>query len=233
MMNCQEVKQWLGNQDTTDERAMQRIRNHVQLCRACEGLYQTDRALDAILKEGLQPVDPPPDLIARARSRIESDSRTQPSKLLKVSWKMVLPALATAALVLVLLNPFSAHLQTVDEMVKHSISNHMDTGMQMAFQAKEVSDIGQWFTQRLGYAVPIPDLKRLGLNLVGGRECAFGKIEAALLFCKSKGKRASLYMINPGDVNVRFEGNRKYIIEEGDYQVSIWKDAGIVYAMVI
>ena len=146
---------------------------------------------------------------------------------------MALPALTMAALVLVLLNPFSGHLQTVDEMVKHSISNHMDASMQMAFQASEVADIGQWFTRRLGYAVPEPDLKRLGLDLVGGRECTFGKIDAALLLCKSKGKRASLFMINQNDVGVRFDGDRKYIVEEGDYQVRIWKDAGIVYAMVI
>jgi hypothetical protein len=38
------------------------------------------------------------------------------------------------------------------------------------------------------------------LNLVGGRKCALGKITAALLFCNSKGKRASLFMINPVDV---------------------------------
>ncbi len=40
-------------------------------------------------------------------------------------------------------------------------------------------------------------------------------------------------MINQNDVGVRFDGDRKYIVEEGDYQVRIWKDAGIVYAMVI
>jgi anti-sigma factor RsiW len=233
MMNCQELKQWLNSQDSTDARALQQISDHVQMCQACEALFQADKTLDEMLKEGMQPVEPPSNLITRARNRIESEDRPQPFGWLSVSWKMVLPAVTMAALVLVLLNPFSAHLKTVDEMVKHSISNHRDTGMQMAFQAEEVGDIGQWFTQRLGYTVPVPDLKRLGLNLVGGRECAFGKIDAALLFCKSKGKRASLFMIDQNDVGIHFDGDRKYIIEEGNYKVSIWKDAGIVYAMVI
>ena len=40
-------------------------------------------------------------------------------------------------------------------------------------------------------------------------------------------------MINPINVGVRFDGDRKYIVEEGDVKVSIWKDAGIVYTMVI
>jgi anti-sigma factor RsiW len=133
----------------------------------------------------------------------------------------------------ILLNPFSGHLQTVDEVVALSIANHLDTGMEMAFRAVEVTDVGQWFTQRLGYAVRLPDLKRLGLNLLGGRECAFGKIDAALLFCKSKGKRVSLFVINENDVGLRFDKERIYTVEEGEFKVKLWKNSGMVYAMVI
>jgi anti-sigma factor RsiW len=179
-------------------------------------------------------VDPPPRLIERARQKIESESRPRPFKFFSVSWKTAVPVLSMAALVLVmLLNPFSGHLQTVDEMVAHSIANHLDIRMEMSFRAGEVNDIGQWFTQRLGYAVRLPDLKRLGLNLLGGRECVFGKVDAALLFCNSKGKRASLFVINQNDVGVRFDGKRKYTIEEGDFKVTLWKESGMVYAMVI
>jgi anti-sigma factor RsiW len=139
-----------------------------------------------------------------------------------------------AALVLVMvLNPFSGHLQTVDEVVAHSIANHLDTSMEMAFRAGEVSDVGQWFTQRLGYTVRLPDLKKFGLDLLGGRKCALGKIDAALLFCSSKGKRASLFVINQNDVGVRFDGKRKYTVEEGDFKVTLWEESGMVYAMVI
>jgi anti-sigma factor RsiW len=132
-----------------------------------------------------------------------------------------------------LLNPFSGHLQTVDEVVAHSISNHLDTSMEMAFRAGEVSDVGQWFTQRLEYVVRLPDLKRLGLDLLGGRKCAFGKIDAALLFCNSKGKRVSLFVINQNDVDFRFGKERKYIVEEGGFKVTVWKESGMVYAMAI
>ncbi len=106
----------------------------------------------------------------------------------------------------------SAYERKVDEVVALSIANHLDTSMEMAFRAREVTDVGQWFTQRLGYAVQLPDLKRLGLNLLGGRNCAFGIIDAALLFCKSKGTRASLFVINQNDVGLRFDNNRKYIV---------------------
>jgi anti-sigma factor RsiW len=234
MANCQEFKQWLNNQDSADEIAFRQVKDHIQICQACEKLYQTDMALDTMLKNGMQAVEPPPGLIGRARHKIESESRPRPFSFLKVSWKTAVPALSMAALVLVMLwNPFSGHLQTVDEVVAHSIANHLDTRMEMAFRAGEVSDVGQWFAQRLGYTVRLPDLKKLGLNLLGGRKCALGKVDAALLFCNSKGKRASLFVINQNDVGVRFDKKRKYIVEEDDFKVTLWKESGMVYAMVI
>ena len=234
MVNCQEFKQWMINQNSADEKALRQVQEHIQVCRTCEALYQTDLALDAMLKKGMQSIEPPSGLVARARRKIESESRPRSFSFLSVSWKTMVPALAMAALVLVVLfNPFSGQLQTVDEMVALSLANHLDTGMEMAFRAGEVSDIGQWFTRRLAYAVQLPDLKRLGLTLLGGRECAFGKVDAALLFCKSKGKRASLFMIDQNNVGVPFDGERKYIVEEGGFKVTLWKESGMVYAMVI
>ena len=118
-------------------------------------------------------------------------------------------------------------------MVAYSIANHSDTSMEMAFQAGEVRDVGQWFSQRLGYTVRLPNLKKLGLNLRGGRKCTLGKVEAAYLFCQSKGKLASLFVINQNDVALPFNRQRKYIVEEGDIKVTLWEESGMVYAMVI
>ena len=234
MANCQEFKQWLNNQDSADENAFRQVEDHIHHCQTCEKLYQIDLALDSMLKKGMQAADPPPGLIGRVRHKIESKSRSRSFSFPRVSCKTVVPALSMAFLVLVmLLNPFSEHLQTVDDMVAHSIANHLDTSMEMSFRVGEVANVDQWFTKRLGYAVRLPDLKRLGLNLLGGRECAFGKIDAALLFCNSKGKRASLFVINQNDVGVRFDGKRRYTVEEGDFKVTLWEESGMVYAMVI
>ena len=35
------------------------------------------------------------------------------------------------------------------------------------------------------------------------------------------------------DVDVRFDNNRKYIVTEGDFKVTVWNESGMVYAMVI
>ena len=234
MLNCQGFKRWLINQDSADEIAFRQVKDHIQDCHTCEALYQTDMALDAMLKKGMQTVEPPPGLIVRARHKIESESRPRPFRFLSVSWKTAVPALSMAAVVLVmLLYPFSGQLRTVDAVAALSIANHLDTGMKMDFRAGEVTDVGQWFTQKLAYAVRLPDLNRLGLSLLGGRKCALGKIDAALLFCKSKGKLVSLFVINQNDVGLRFDKERKYTVEEGDFKVRVWKESGMVYAMVI
>ena len=234
MANCQEFKQWLTNQDSADKNTFRQMENHIQICQTCEKLYHSDMALDTILKKEIQAVEPPPGLIARARHKIEFESRPRPHRFLGLSWKTAVPAISMAALVLViLLNPFSGHLQTVDEVVAYSISNHLDSSLDMAFQAGEVRDVGQWFSQRLGYTVRLPNLKKLGLNLRGGRNCTLGKVKAAYLFCQSKGKLVSLFVINQNDVALPFDRQRKYIVEEGDTKVTLWEESGMVYAMVI
>ena len=234
MATCQEFKQWLNHQDSSDENTFRQMKNHIQICQTCEKLYQTDMAIDTILKKGFENVDPPPGLIQRTRHKIESQSQSRPFSFLKVSWKTALPALSVATLLLVmLLNPFSGHLLSVEEMVAHSMANHLDDNMEMAFRVGEVSDVGQWFTRRLGYTVRTPDLKKLGLKLLGGRKCKLGKIDAALLFCNSKDKRASLFVINQNDVAVPFNKNRQYIVKEGDFKITLWEEFGMVYAMVV
>ena len=191
MANCQEFKQWLTNQDSADENTFRQMENHIQICQTCEKLYHSDMALDTILKNEIQAVEPPPGLITRARNKIESESRPRPHRFLGFSCKTAVPALSMAALVLViLLNPFSGHLQTVDEVVAYSISNHLDSSMEMAFQAGEVRDVGQWFSQRLGYTVRMPNLKKLGLNLRGGRKCTLEKFRPHIF---SVNQRANPY----------------------------------------
>ena len=234
MANCQKFKQWLNNQEFADENASREAKNHIQDCLTCAKLYQSDLALDKMIIKGMQSEDPPPGLIGRARHNIESQAPTRQFSFLNVSWKTAVPALSIAALVLaMLLNPFSGNLQSVDEVVAHSITNHLDTSMGSAFQTEEVGDVGQWFTQRLGYTVRLPDLKKLELELLGGRKCSLGKTNVALLYCNSKGKRASLFVIDQNDVDKWFSNERSYVVKEGDYRVTLWKESGMVYAIVI
>ena len=50
-------------------------------------------------------------------------------------------------------------------------------------------------------------------------------------FCDSKDIRASLFIINRKDVGLRFAKERKYIVEQGDFRITFWNEAELVYAM--
>ena len=248
MVICQELHQWLTQQDPTDETASRRIEDHIRTCRTCKELYAADVALDDVLKKGLQTVNPPAGLIMRARQRIESESRPRRSKspilsffriplfkspTFRIPWKTAVPAVSMALIVLLFLNPFSGPLRTVDDVVNHSIANHLDADMKMTFRAGEVPDINRWFTSKLNYAVQVPDLKQLDLSLVGGRKCTLGKTDTALLFCHRNGHRASIFVIDQKDINFNLEKKRKYIVEEDNLRVTLWKQSGLLYVLVI
>ena len=90
MANCHEFKNWLNDQASADEKAIRQVMDHAQVCPTCERLFNADMALDTILKTRMLPVEPPPGLIGRARHKIESESRTQPLRFPKISWKTAL-----------------------------------------------------------------------------------------------------------------------------------------------
>ena len=115
----------------------------------------------------------------------------------------------------------------------HSVANHLNTEMAVEFCSLNFSNAGFWFSERLGFEVKLPDLKRLGLNFLGGRKCSLGKISAACLFCNLDGKRASLFLINPEDVKFDIAGNRKYVVEGNGATVTIWKEAGVICALAV
>ena len=234
MMNCHEFKSWLIDHDPIDSPKDIAAREHMQQCDACQKLHDIDQSVEAAVKDGLRPVAPPPGLVARARRRVESSSGKQRFKSLVLSWKTAAPAMATALVLLFLvLNPFSGKLYSIEDLVTHSVANHLDTEMAMEFRTLNLADAGLWFSEKLGFDVKLPDLKRLGLQFAGGRKCSLGSVRAAYLYCDSKGKRASLFLIDPGDVGFYISENRKYVIKDSGYTVTIWKEAGVVCALAV
>lgn len=233
-MNCQGFKRWLIDHDEFNAPHSDAAQAHVNRCHSCQRLYEADQSMEAVLKRGMQPVAPPPGLIGRARRRAESRSNGRLWTLWTRSWKAVTPAVATAVLLIVLvLNPFSAKRHSMDDVVAYSIANHLDAGMTMEFGAMNLARAALWFSKRLGYPVQLPDMTRRGLALVGGRKCRLGKIDAAYLFCDAGGKRVSLFLIHPDDVGFVVSEGREYSTRTSRYTVTVWKEAGMVCALVV
>ena len=232
-MDCQEFKQWLNNQPLLDGSAYQNAKEHVNKCRACNTLYLSDTALETLLADGMAPRTPPPGIVTKVKRRIASESKVHRSIPHLLHWKISIPALAMATLVFVMLSSFSGQLGSIDDMVAHSIANHRDTETGPGFVAAHVPDMSAWIIDQLGFSGKLPDLKRLGLTLVGVRKCRLGRVSAAYLYCNSKDTRVSLFLINPKDMGFKLNPDRKYTVEGEKNTVTVWTEAGGVYAMVV
>ncbi len=235
MIHCNDFKQWLGNSNGTASQMTGAARQHMQQCAQCRELYEKDQLLEGMLRQGMQMVEPPADLLDRARFSVDARSAQQTRPKPRAQWwKVAAPVFASVMVVLVfVLNPFSSDLQTIDDVVGQSIAFHRTTDAKLAFTSSDVTDPAQWFTRKLGYTVTLPDMGRHGLTWKGGRKCRLGNVDAAYLSCKSSGKRASLFLIDPRDVGFDLDADREYRVNDDGHAVTVWKEAGVVMALVI
>ena len=231
-MNCIEFKHWMLDANAADSALAQTAKLHRAGCPHCETIYRLDQSMESQIKHSLTEIDPPADLY----SRIKLDIPSAPVKRQKSAWrwKIVVPALATATIVcLVLLNSMVGQIRNVDQIVSLALVNHLDNRQNMAFKAHEIKNVAVWFAERIGFAAPPPDLSGKGYLLEGGRQCRLGPQDAAYLYYKKNGKRCSLFILNPADLRFKLEPEKKYIVKEKNHDISVWYEEGLVYAMVI
>jgi anti-sigma factor RsiW len=92
----------------------------------------------------------------------------------------------------------------------------------------------QWFKQRLGFNMNLPEIPTEGLTFVGGRISHVRDIEAAALEYELEGKRISLFILpeeayrrlNPGDKS------RFTVMSHRGYDVILWQSNGTGYTLV-
>lgn len=229
MMTCEQFKTWLAASNTDDRQSTQTAHQHTETCESCRQLLAVDTHLEMRMQEAFQTVDPPPGLTARIRRKVQP----QPEPRQRWLGKIVMPALAmSAVLILLLINPFNGRLDSMDDLRSFAVANHMDAGVSMDFTAAQVQDVVGWFKERLDFAVALPDLDKLGLTLLGGRKCFLDKKAAAYLFCKSKGQKASLFLVEPDDLRIQVHPDQTYFIQGNGQTVRIWLEGGVVCVLV-
>ncbi len=228
-MNCSEFKQWLDNTDLSAKDASAEAGKHADMCGSCKKLHTLDSLLEAKIRNGLEMAAPPERLISRIDMNIRSAEKEKSGGL--SAWKKAAYAFAAAAMVLIILNPFSTKFQGMDEISALTVKDHT-ANLSMAFNAGEILDVPRWFEDKLGYAISMPDLKTHGLKLLGGRKCHLGGNDVAYLFCDKQGKKISLFIINADDLGFDMEEKGVYSMTVSDCDVEIWKRTDLVYAMV-
>ncbi len=217
------------NKDSHTE--SEQVLRHAEECRTCRKLSALDAAVEERIRKSLVQLDPPQDLMGRIKKDIGFFDDNRGATLSR--WKILAPVLAMAAAVaLFFINPFSGQIRSLDDISTFAIANHLDPNLKMAFNLDDVADVSGWFAQRLTYPIAAPDLSGQGFKLLGGRKCLVGRKDAAYLYYEKAGKKVSVFVINPADLDFNLEPAKTYRITEGEYQIQIWKEKNLGYALV-
>ena len=214
-----------------DPAAEQLAQAHIDVCAQCEKLHRMDLAMERCLSDAMTPISPPADLV----SKIKQDLHSIPAKQKKITlrWRLMAPALAVAVILLFFINSLMVPTRGVENLGLQALANHLDDQQSMAFRAGETNDVAGWFAKRIGFAAAPPKLCDDGLVLQGGRTCKLGLTDAAYLIYQKNGKKCSVFVINPADLNFKLEKDKKFSVKENDLDIKIWSESNLVYAMVL
>ena len=230
-MDCRDLKNWIASKDLFDERIFADAEKHLEHCQKCRRIHTMDALIEDGIKNGLQHVAVPRGLVNRIETELFADTKERVRPLAR--WIKIVPALAVAALIfMIVLQPFSGQIKSLDQMGTYALANHLSGETQMAVSTTEAGVAARWFTQQLGYTVKVPDLRSNGLTLRGGRLCSLGEEKAAFLFYRKNGKKVSLFIVTDDALGFQMVDQRVYSIQEKKHDIKIWKDGKMVRVTV-
>ena len=208
---------------------------HVAVCQQCAVLVHRQRAFRRLLRQ--QPRESaPPELRARIGGAVRRDARRAGRR---VSW-LATPALAAAAALVVALavSPWRPSELLVDELVdKHIAYAQLERPAELA--STDAVQVAEWFRQRAGLRVTVPDYSPSGIRLVGARLADAHERRAAYLLYEKGRTLLSVFMLPRSDgsaglggTSVSYRGHEYRRGERKGYHTVTWTDGRAVFGLV-
>ena len=231
-MTCDELKGYLFDSENITGRIREGIDIHCRTCPDCRSFFIADARLERLIRKSVQKVPVPKRLVRGIERDVKALEREENAgKRSQRIWKVLVPAFTAALLLFALSHPLTGSLSSPEKIARLAVGNHMEN-MKMMFRADGVNDITAWFEARLSYPVRLPGNLSAGYKITGGRKCSLGNKDVAYLFYNKNRKRASLFVIDPGDISFEMETNRTYRLPVEKNDVSLWKSNSAVYVLV-
>lgn len=232
-MKCEEFKNQLVAPGLSEQNDGN-LKKHMENCGSCAKLHQLDCVMEDKIKTGFQKVAPPDTLFKDLSTDLASDGnqRSGMKKKMPKLWSRLVPAMAAAAMAILILHPVAWKEYTrAEEIGMLAIDHHMND-MPMAFSAGEIENIPDWFLKNAGFRIKIPSLIDQDFRLIGGRKCHLGKKNAVFLCYEKNGKRFSLFIADSKDADLKMDQNRVYQFTDNQCMAKLWKDTDLLYAFV-
>lgn len=233
-MDCPTFKAWLLNPDHDRDSKCHEALAHTSVCEECQSLWQTDSVLETQLQDSFSTTDVPENLTARMRAAVEpSVSPSPPSRPGVPWWKWLTPSLAAAAaLLFFVFNPLTGQLSSMDAIAAYALINHQHPEQPLGVVSSQINIVGQWFNDRMPFQVTVPDLRRRGYALKGGRPCTLGKTKAVYLVYDHQGERVSAFVMPARAVAFTITEGRHYQMRDAAHLVELWQEKDVVCVIV-
>jgi len=235
-MNCAELRAslhpYVDGELTVGEMAA--VEGHCAECRACAEFVRSEHEFRQLLRR--QPREGAP---AELRGRIVRRLRREAVAAAARRWAFVPAAAAAAALVAVILMPSyrSAPPLVVELVDKHIAYAQMERPAELA--SSDNAQVAEWFRDRAGLYVTVPDYSPSGIRLVGGRLADAHERKAAYLLYEKGRTLLSVFMVpvsgneaEPRGRRVAYRGHEYLAYEERGLRTVSWNDGRTLYGLV-
>jgi hypothetical protein len=229
MMKCKEFKQWMQDHETVE--MTDSVHDHLESCSNCQQIFTLDQQLDEKLRTVLQPVEVPELLRERLDQNLSGAGYRK--RRYVMSWKKWVPALATAALLVFLILPFTGRessFSSMDQLSQYAITDHTNHGLKDT-SVFDLNDLGAWAIDELGYSVSWPEVPGEA-KLIGATKCRLGNCDTVHLIYSQMGSRFSIYVFSEKKAAFSMAAGRVYTLKIGKHNVKMWKSGNQVQAMV-
>ncbi|OGL14978.1 MAG: hypothetical protein A3F92_01145 [Candidatus Rokubacteria bacterium RIFCSPLOWO2_12_FULL_71_22] len=207
---------------------------HAAECPRCRSVATDERGFRQIFRD--QPREPaPPELRRRIVVRIRRASLARALR----PW-LALPAVAAAAALLVVaVRPFVERPApgVIAELVdKHIAFAQIERPAE--FVSADRREVAEWFRQRAGLRVTIPDYSPAGIRLVGARIADVGEHRAAYVVYEKGHTLLSVFIApapreaDASGTRVTFRGHTYATREQKGYRTVSWTEGGVVFGLV-
>ncbi|OGK99640.1 MAG: hypothetical protein A3E31_12940 [Candidatus Rokubacteria bacterium RIFCSPHIGHO2_12_FULL_73_22] len=208
---------------------------HAAECPRCRSVTARERSFRQLLSQEPRETAPP-ELRRRIVTRIRRSARARALR----PWLALPAAAAVAALLLVSVLPLvhRAAPGVIAELVdKHIAFAQLERPAE--FVSADRREVGEWFRERAGLRVTIPDYSPAGIRLVGARIADVGEHRAAYIVYEKGHTLLSVFIApaprdaaDAGGTRVSFRGYAYLTREQKGYRTVSWTEGGVVFGLV-
>ena len=229
-MKCEEFKKRFSGSDTapSNEKLTASEREHLEKCESCSRFMQLDKQLDTAIREEMQQVEVPTHVLEKLEQNMSAAAISPKSSILK--WA-ALPALAMAAMLVIVLLPNGGSFSNMDDIGQLAILDH-ESHLGRACSKGIPADLAAWGKENIHFAITAPVLPFTDSELIAVSKCTLGDCETAHLTYLRNGKRFSVFIFPEKEADFSLHKNRNYTLDFDSYRVTIWKSKRQVYALV-